>query len=426
MYKKILPKQSIKTTVTIPGDKSISHRSIILGAIAQGLTEIEGFLMGEDCLATISCFQKLGIQIEIKDEKVYVYGKGLHGLSAPIETLDVGNSGTTLRLLSGILSAQPFTCQITGDASIQKRPMDRIAIPLRQMGGRLEGDSTEKLLAPFTIIGQPLKGIDYILPVASAQVKSAILLASLYAQGETTVTEPQSTRDHTEIMLNYMGANIKKTGNKIICHPVSELFGKKIIVPGDISSAAYFIVAGCICPDSELLLKNVGMNQTRTGILDVLLRMGADIEMQNIREYQGEKVSDILVKSSKLSSTVIGEGDIPRLIDEIPVLAVAACFAEGETIIKDAEELKVKESNRIKTVVTELKKFGANIRETDDGMVIRGGVPLMGCTVESYHDHRIAMSMAVAAVCAIGETVINESECVDISFPGFYDVFAKL
>lgn len=426
MYKKITPKQSIKTAVTIPGDKSISHRSIILGAIAQGLTEIEGFLMGEDCLATISCFQKLGIQIEIKDEKVYVYGKGLHGLSAPSETLDVGNSGTTLRLLSGILSAQPFTCQITGDASIQKRPMDRIAIPLRQMGGRLEGDSTEKLLAPFTIIGQPLKGIDYILPVASAQVKSAILLASLYAQGETTVTEPQSTRDHTEIMLNYMGANIKKTGNKIICHPVSELFGKKIIVPGDISSAAYFIVAGCICPDSELLLKNVGMNQTRTGILDVLLRMGADIEMQNIREYQGEKVSDILVKSSKLSSTVIGEGDIPRLIDEIPVLAVAACFAEGETIIKDAEELKVKESNRIKTVVTELKKFGANIRETDDGMVIRGGVPLMGCTVESYHDHRIAMSMAVAALCAIGETVINESECVDISFPGFYDVFAKL
>ena len=258
---KITPKKEIHTTITVPGDKSISHRSIMLGALAKGTTEIEGFLMGEDCLSTISCFQKLGIRIEQQKDKIIVHGKGLHGLTAPTETLDVGNSGTTLRLISGILSAQPFCSHLTGDASIQKRPMERIAVPLRQMGAVLKG-SSDKLFAPFAIEGTSLKGITYALPMASAQVKSAILLAGLFAKGETIVIEPEPTRDHTEIMLRCMGAEIQKIGNEIHCKPVPELYAHKIVVPSDISSAAYFIVLGCICENSEIILKNVGINPT--------------------------------------------------------------------------------------------------------------------------------------------------------------------
>lgn len=421
---KITPKKKIHATITVPGDKSISHRSIMLGALAKGTTEIEGFLMGEDCLSTISCFQKLGIPIEQQKDKIIVYGKGLHGLTAPTETLDVGNSGTTLRLISGILSGQPFCSHLTGDASIQKRPMERIAIPLRQMGAVLKGNS-DKLFAPFTIEGNSLKGITYSLPMASAQVKSAILLAGLFAKGKTIVIESTPTRDHTEIMLRYMGADIQKIGNEIHCNPVPELYAHKIVVPADISSAAYFIVLGCICQDSEILLKNVGINPTRTGILDALLAMGANIHVENETIINGEKIGDIVVTSSKLHGITIGGAEIPRLIDEIPVLAVAACFAQGTTIIKDAQELKVKESNRIKTVITELKKFGADVTETDDGMIIQGGTSLKGCRVESHQDHRIAMAMAVAGMCATGQTEIVNAECVTISFPNFFELLLK-
>lgn len=422
----ITPKKNINATITVPGDKSISHRSIMFGALAKGMTEIEGFLMGQDCLSTISCFKKLGITIEQRNNKIFVHGKGLHGLSAPNEVLDVGNSGTTLRLISGILSAQNFTSHLTGDASIQKRPMNRIAIPLHNMGAVLKGNDSKNLFAPFTIEGKPLKGITYTLPVASAQVKSAILLAGLFAEGETIVIEPEATRDHTEIMLRYMGADIQKIGNEIHCNPVKEIYAKKIMIPADISSAAYFIVMGCICPNSEIILKNVGINETRTGIIDAMQSMGGNITIENETTVNGEKIGDIIVKHSDLHGTTIAGADIPRLIDEIPVIAVAGCFAEGTTIIKDAQELKVKESNRIKTVITELKKFGADITETEDGMIIQGGKPLQGCVVESYNDHRIAMSMAVAGTCASGQTTITGAECANISFPNFYDIITTL
>ncbi len=415
-------KNNIKGTFTVPGDKSISHRSVMLSSLAEGTSHISGFLTGEDCLSTVSCFKKMGVEIEIDGTNVTVHGKGLNGLTKPTETLDVGNSGTTLRLMTGILSAQKFESHITGDSSIQKRPMDRVNAPLSLMGASIKGCGGEKLYAPLTVEGKNLKAIEYTLPVASAQVKSAIILAGLYADGETTIIEPEATRDHTEIMLNYLGADIKKDGNKITVKPVKELYAKDITVPGDISSAAYFMAAGAVCPSSDVTITNVGINPTRTGIITVLENMGADISILNERTVCGEKVADINVKTSKLKGTVV-EGDIiPKLIDEIPVIAVIACFADGKTVIKDAQELKVKESNRIKTVVGELKKFGADIEETDDGMIINGSKELKGTVVESHNDHRIAMSMAIAALMAEGETTIKNSECVDISFPNYFDI----
>lgn len=426
MIRNIKPKQRCQGSFSVPGDKSISHRAVMLGAIASGVTEISGFLLGEDCLSTISCFQKLGIQIEQTKKHVLVSGKGMRGLSRPSTLLDVGNSGTTLRLITGLLSAQPFCSYLTGDASIQKRPMDRVAKPLAKMGAKITGTGGEKLFAPLRIEGTSLNGIHYTLPVASAQVKSAILLAGLYAQGDTIVTEPEATRDHTEIMLNYLGAQIEQRGQDILCHPVQELYGKPISIPGDISSAAYFMVAGLICPDSEITLTNVGINPTRTGIITALEEMGAEIDLSHQKIVNGEPVADITVHTMPLHGTTIGGALIPKLIDEIPILAVAACFAKGTTIIKNAEELKVKESNRIQTVVSELKKLGANIIETEDGMIITGGTPLHGTVIESYHDHRIAMSLSIAALCCLGETQINNAQCVDISFPSFYDYIAGL
>ena len=415
--------KAIKKTITIPGDKSISHRSVMLGSLANGTTHVHGFLTGEDCLSTIACFKKMGIEIELDGTDVTVHGKGLNGLKAPTETLDVGNSGTTLRLMTGILSAQPFSCTVTGDSSIQKRPMDRVEKPLKQMGAEITGQGGEKILAPLHITGHSLKGTHYTLPVASAQVKSAIILAGLYAEGKTVITEPEATRDHTEIMLNHFGADIKRNGNDITVTPVKELYAKEIFVPGDISSAAYFMVLGAVCPDSDITIKNVGINPTRTGIITVLENMGANITLLNERTVSGEKVADINVKyTPSLKSTTV-EGDIiPKLIDEIPVIAVAACFAEGTTVIKDAQELKVKESNRIKTVVNELKKFGADIEETYDGMIIKGKCSLKGAVCDSHNDHRIAMSMAVAGIMAEGSTTIKDSQCVDISFPTFFSL----
>lgn len=421
----IKPSGKLRGEITVPGDKSISHRSVMLGSIAKGDTRISGFLTGEDCLSTIDCFKKLGIDIEVNGTDVTVHGKGLKGLSAPAETLDVGNSGTTLRLMSGILSAQPFTTRLTGDSSIQKRPMGRVASPLGLMGAKITSEN-EKMTAPLTIEGQKLHGIDYTLPVASAQVKSALILAGLYADGETRITEPEATRDHTEIMLNYLGADIRKEGDTIVVRPAAELKGKDITVPGDISSAAYFIAAALISKDSEVLIKNVGVNPTRTGIITAFKAMGGNIELTNERTVCGEPVADILVRSSRLHGVVIKGAIIPKLIDEIPVIAAAACYASGETVIADAAELRVKESDRIKTMAAELGRMGATVIQTDDGMIILGGIPLHGAVCESYNDHRVAMSVAVAALGAKGETQIKDCGCVDISFPGYFDALMSL
>lgn len=406
------------STVKVPGDKSISHRAVMLGALSEGVTEISHFLNGEDCLSTIACFRRLGIDIDVRGDSVTVAGKGLYGLKAPKEVLDVGNSGTTLRLMSGLLAGQPFCSVLTGDASIQKRPMNRVIIPLNQMGAKIQNQT-----APITIQGSPLTGITYTLPVASAQVKSAILLAGLYATGETCVIEPEATRDHTEIMLRYLGADIFVENGRIRVSSGNILQGKPITVPGDISSAAFLIVAAAITPGVSLVIEDVGVNQTRTGLLTALKAMGADIRLQNERFVCGEPVADLAVHYAPLKGTTVFGELIPRMIDEIPALAVAALYAEGVTTIRDAAELKVKESDRIHTVASELSKLGARITETEDGMIIEGGVPLNGANTDSHRDHRLAMSLAIAALGAKGDTSIQNSECVDISFPGFFELF---
>lgn len=422
---KLHTKTALKGEVTIPGDKSISHRSIMFGAIAEGTTEVTHFLEGADCLSTISCFQKMGIEIQRNKDTVLIKGKGLHGLSAPTGILDVGNSGTTTRLISGILAGQPFSSTLNGDASIQTRPMKRIIEPLTQMGADIKSEKNNGC-APLIIHGHTLKGISYQSPVASAQVKSCVLLAGLYADDKASVTEPVLSRNHTELMLSAFGADITSNGTTASILPNPHLTGQKIEVPGDISSAAYFIAAGLLVPNSEILIKNVGINPTRNGILKVAYAMGGKIEELNKRTVSGEPVCDLLVRSSNLHGTVI-EGDIiPTLIDEIPVIAVMAAFADGTTTIKDAAELKVKETNRIDTVTENLKVMGCDITPTDDGMIINGGKPLHGATIHSHLDHRIAMSFAIAALAAEGETEIIDGECVNISYPGFYQDLERL
>ena len=409
----------LKGEITVPGDKSISHRGIMLGALANGTTSITNFLKGADCLSTISCFQKMGIEIEETEREILVHGKGLHGLSAPTEILDAGNSGTTTRLISGILAGQNFSCDLTGDASIQKRPMKRIMTPLSMMGTDITSVHNNGC-APLHIKGAPLKGISYQSPVASAQVKSCVLFAGLYADGKTSVTEPFLSRNHSELMLSSFGASVQTCGTTATIEPEPVLTAQKVEVPGDISSAAFFIAAGLLIPDSELLIKNVGINPTRDGILRVCRQMGANLELLNTRTQCGEPVADILVKHSELNGTVI-EGDlIPTLIDELPVIAVMAACANGETIIRNAEELKVKESNRLEIIVHHLSEMGCDITGTEDGMIIRGGKPLHGAVLDSYLDHRIAMSFAVAGLVADGETEITNADCVNISYPGFY------
>lgn len=417
--------KGLKGEVTVPGDKSISHRAVMLGAVAKGLTEIDGFLQGADCLATIGCFERMGVSVENSGGRVLVHGNGLHGLKKPDCVLDCKNSGTTTRLLSGLLSAQPFPVTLTGDASIQKRPMERIMTPLRQMGASIRS-VRENGCAPLSIEGRPLHGISYRSPVASAQVKSAILLAGLYAEGETRVTEPYLSRDHSERMLSRFGAEVRTEGTTALLQPASELYGQKIAVPGDISSAAFFIAAALIVPGSELLIKNVGINPTRDGILSVCRSMGADIERFNVSDKGGEPAADLLVRFSSLRGTTIEGAAIPTLIDELPVIASMACFAEGETVIRDAAELKVKESNRIAVMAEGLTAMGADVTETEDGMVIRGGRPLHGAAIDSRKDHRIAMTFAVASLAAAGQTEIRDAECVDISYPGFYQDLERL
>ncbi len=415
----------LKGEVKIPGDKSISHRAVMLGALAKGTTKITDFLQGADCLSTMECFRRMGIQIQNTSGEVLVHGQGLHGLAAPSDLLNVGNSGTTIRLLSGILAPQPFSATLTGDASIQKRPMKRVMEPLSQMGAKIESLSGNGC-APLRISGTPLKGIHYKTPVASAQVKSCILFAGMYADGATTVTEPVLSRDHSERMLEHFGARLTREGTAVTIQPEPQLAAREIPVPGDISSAAYFIAAATLVPHSEILIRNVGINPTRSGMLEVCRAMGADIQYLNERDDSGEPTADLLVRSSSLKGTVIEGAIIPALIDELPVLAVMAAFAKGETIIRNAEELKVKESDRIAVMVENLSAMGADITGTPDGMIIRGGPALHGAEIHTYKDHRIAMSFAVAALAAEGTTHIEDADCVNISYPDFYGDLQRL
>ncbi|WP_090912659.1 MULTISPECIES: 3-phosphoshikimate 1-carboxyvinyltransferase [unclassified Bacillus (in: firmicutes)] len=412
-------KNGLNGTIFVPGDKSISHRAVMFGAIAEGVTRITNFLQGEDCLSTIACFQKLGITIEQNGTDVTVYGKGLQGLVEPTEVLDVGNSGTTIRLMLGILANAPFHCTVIGDASIGKRPMKRVTAPLRQMGAKIDGREDGQFI-PLSIRGGNIKGMHYSSPVASAQVKSAVLLAGLQGKGVTTVTEPLQSRDHTERMLRAFGCDVTVDGLTVSLQGEQKLSSANVEVPGDISSAAFFLAAGAIVPNSKIVLKNVGLNPTRTGILDVLSQMGANLLIDNIRNEEFEPCGDITVETSQLRGIEIGGTLIPRLIDEIPIIALLATQAEGITVIKDAEELKVKETNRIDTVVNELKKLGANIEATEDGMIVRGKMQLHGNMVNSYGDHRIGMMLGIAACIADGEVIIENSEAVAVSYPNFF------
>ncbi|PMB48822.1 3-phosphoshikimate 1-carboxyvinyltransferase [Fischerella thermalis CCMEE 5205] len=413
---------SLQGRIRIPGDKSISHRALMLGAIAQGQTQIKGLLLGEDPCSTASCFQAMGAEIsELNSELVTVTGIGLGNLQEPTDVLNAGNSGTTIRLMLGLLASHPgrfFT--VTGDSSLRSRPMSRVVKPLQQMGAQIWGRK-DGSLAPLAISGQALKPIHYHSPIASAQVKSCILLAGLLTEGQTTVTEPALSRDHSERMLKAFGAKLDidpQTHSVTITGP-TQLVGQTVIVPGDISSAAFWLVAGAIVPNSELVIENVGVNPTRTGILEALAMMGADIQRLNEREVAGEPVADLRVRSNRLQSCTIAGEIIPRLIDEIPILAVASVFATGTTVIKDAAELRVKESDRIAVMAQQLNKMGAKVTELPDGMEITGGTPLVGTDVDSYTDHRIAMSLAIAALVATGKTTIQRAEAASISYPNF-------
>ncbi len=408
----------------VPGDKSISHRAVMLGAISEGITEAEGFLPGADCLSTIGCFRSLGIEIEQNGTHVVIHGKGLHGLTVPEGTLDVGNSGTTMRLLSGILAGQSFASTLDGDASIRKRPMGRVMTPLREMGAKIEG-MRQELTAPLSITGQKLHGISYMSPIASAQVKSCVLLAGLYADGETRVTEPVLSRDHTERMLAAFGGKVHVSGREVTVQPEPRLVGQKLLVPGDISSAAYFLAAGLLVTDAEILIKNVGINPTRDGILRVAQMMGGSITFLSKREVSGEPVADLLVKSSALHGIEIGGDIIPALIDEIPIIAVMAACAEGETVIRDASELRVKETDRIATVTDNLTRLGIRVTPQPDGMVIHGG-HFSGGTIDSFSDHRIAMAFAVAGLVAASPVTVRNASCVDVSYPGFFTDLQQL
>lgn len=417
--------KGLKGTISIPGDKSISHRAVMFGSLAKGTTHITNFLSGADCLATIGCFRAMGVEIEQQGTEVTVHGNGLHGLKKPEQQLDVGNSGTTTRLISGILCGQDFEVTLSGDDSLNKRPMGRIMKPLSMMGADIESVNGNGC-APLKITGKPLKAVHYDSPVASAQVKSAVLLAGLYADGKTSVTEPALSRNHTELMLKSFGVQVLSEGTTASVLPPKEMTAADIEVPGDISSAAFFIAAGLVTPDSCITLKRVGINPSRNGIIKVCEAMGADLTMSNVKNDNGEPTADITVKTSRLKGTKIGGELIPALIDEIPVIALMAAFAEGETVIKDATELKVKESNRIDLTVDNLVKMGADAEATDDGMIIRGGNPLKAASIYCKYDHRIAMTFSIAGINAEGTTVIEDAECVDVSYPDFYEQLNRL
>ncbi|MDG5787586.1 3-phosphoshikimate 1-carboxyvinyltransferase [Evansella sp. AB-P1] len=411
--------------ITVPGDKSISHRAVLFASIAEGVTNITGFLPGEDCLSTINCMKQLGVNIEENGDKVIVEGKGVAGLYEPARILDVGNSGTTIRLLSGILASLPISSVLVGDDSIAKRPMSRVTGPLKMMNATIDGREHGQY-TPLHIRGGNLTGIHYVSPIASAQVKSSILLAGLNAKGTTTVTEPYRSRDHTERMLKTFGVEVQVKNESVSVYGGQTLHGTTITVPGDISSAAFMLVAGAIVPNSEIVLKNVGVNPTRTGILDVLTEMGAKMTITEETQFGEEPVANIKVQTSALKGITIGGAIIPRLIDEIPAIAVLATQAEGVTIIKDAEELKVKETNRIDTMVNQLKALGADIEATEDGMKIVGPTPLKGGTTESYGDHRIGMAMVLCGLIAEESISVLNTDAIAVSYPNFFEDLNKL
>lgn len=420
--KTVTPVKSLRGEIIVPGDKSISHRAIMFASLAKGKSRVRGLLRGEDCLSTLACFQAMGVEVvEEPNGDLLITGQGLDGLQEPDTVLDCGNSGTTMRLMSGILSAQPFFSVLTGDQYLRKRPMGRVIEPLTGMGARIAGrDGNRK--APFAINGGNLQPSEYHSPVASAQVKSAVLLAGMQIDGVTTVYEPHLSRDHSERMLRYFGAEVDSFEGGASIRGRAELLARDVDVPGDISSAAFFLVAGLIVPGSELLLKNVGVNPTRSGIIDILQAMGGDIELLNQRELSGEPVADLLVRSSHLKGIEIGGGLVPRAIDEFPVVSVAAAFAEGTTTISDAKELRVKETDRIAAMCETLGKLGADISPLEDGMRIVGGERLQGGEVDSFGDHRIAMSMAVAALASSSEIRISDTDCTATSFPDFWEL----
>jgi 3-phosphoshikimate 1-carboxyvinyltransferase len=416
----------LKGNIFVPGDKSISHRSLILGSISQGETRVYNLLNSLDCLRTLECMQALGVKIELdENNSVNIKGKGLYGLQEAKGILDVGNSGTTIRLLTGLLSGQNFYSVLNGDNSIRKRPMKRVVQPLRLMGADIWGRE-DGHFAPLSIKGSKLNPFQYTLPIASAQVKSALLLAGLYATGETVIREPLSTRDHTERMLEIMRADIKISPPEIKIKGGTELRSTDIFIPGDISSAAYFIAAASILRDSQIIIKQVGVNPTRTGVIEILKKMGTKIDILNYQIKSNEPQADLMIEYSKLKGVEIKKENVPFLIDELPLIAVVATQAQGKTVVNGARELRVKETDRIKAIVSELKKMGADIEERKDGFTVNGPTRLQGAVCESYNDHRIAMSLAVAALLAEGKTVIKTSECIDISFPGFEKTLQKL
>ncbi len=425
--KEIFPVKKLQGTIDIPGDKSVSHRSVMFSALADTPVCIRNFLYAQDCLSTVSCMRALGAEIRQSDDgTLWVKGNGLNGLREPGDILDAGNSGTTLRLLSGILAGQPFFSALTGDASLRSRPMARVAKPLRLMGANLSGRQGGNFLPVAIQAPEKLQGIDYVMPMASAQVKSAILLATLFAEGESKVTEPYVSRDHTERMLETFGVPLKREGTSVSLSRIAKFTApQEIIVPGDISSAAFWLVAASIIPGSELVLRNVGMNPTRTGIIDVLREMGAAIEVLEERSSGSEPVADLKVSAASLRGVEIGGEIIPRLVDEIPVLAVAALSAEGRTVIRDAGELRVKETDRLTAVATELRRLGAVLEETEDGLIIDGPQQLDWAACEAYHDHRMAMSLAVAGAAHSGCSIDNP-DCVAISYPDFFAILTKV
>jgi len=416
----------LKGNIFVPGDKSISHRSLILGSIAQGKMRIYNFLNSLDCLSTLECMRALGVEVKRdSNDSLTIKGKGLYGLQESKVILDVGNSGTTMRLLTGLLSGQNFYSVLNGDNSIKKRPMKRVIHPLRLMGAEIWGREDGRF-APLSIKGSQLNPFQYTLPVASAQVKSALLLAGLYTTGETVISEPLSSRDHTERMLEMMQADIKISPPEIKIKGGTELKSTDIFIPGDISSAAYFIAATSILRGSQIIIKQVGVNPTRTGIVEILKKMGAKIDILNYHIKSNEPQADLKIEYSELKGVEINQEDVPSLIDELPLIAVVATQAQGKTVVSGAKELRVKESDRIKAIVSELKKMEADIEEKEDGFVVNGPTILQGAVCESYNDHRIAMSLAVGALLAEGKTVIKNSECIDISFPGFEKILQNL
>lgn len=421
----INPALSIRGEITVPGDKSISHRTIMLGAVANGITTVRGFLRGEDNISTISAFRAMGVRIDDDGETIKIHGSGLHGLKEPVDILYCGNSGTTIRLITGLLAGQSFFSVVTGDKYLRKRPMKRVIEPLSRMGATILGRN-QGSLAPLAIKGGMLNAVGYESPVSSAQIKSSIMLAALYAEGETAVREPSLSRDHSERMFKLFGASISRFDCGVTVRGGVELNAQEVIVPGDLSSAAFFIVAALITPASELLIRNVGVNPTRTGAIDILVAMGGHIELLDQRELSGEPVADILVRNSRLKGISISGSLIPRAIDEFPAICVAAACAEGVTTIRNAGELRVKETDRITAMAENLRTLGIEVTEFDDGMDIRGSERLAGGQVDSFGDHRIAMSLTVAALVSSTGITVKDTDCVATSFPNFFQLLEKV